>query len=872
MLLAKRIIEINALDDHVELCTDGAKLFMFFINENIIRVATSFDEEYRELSYNLVTTAWEDDGDAFFGKWRKRVKALAPVVRESDGKWVISAEGAKVCCEVNGESFGLRFLDGDGHVISEDIYGAGYFKDGNLRRRHRACISEGDRFYGFGEKTGGLDKMGDCLRMYPSDSLGYDPAHTDPLYKHIPFFIKFNENTGVFSGMFYHNMSPCEFDMGRRICNYYPRHYTYTCDAGKLDYFVMAGPGVSEVIENYTYLTGRQPLFPRYAYGYLGSSMYYSELPEKSDEAILTFVDRADKEGVPMTGFMLSSGYTTQEDNKRCVFTWNKERFSDPADFVKKMRRRGVRICANVKPGFLMVHPLLDELRDRGFFIKDESGTVPQEGSWWGGTGYFADLTSEKNREIWSELLTKNVLDYGIDSVWDDNCEVDSIINDDALVDAEGHSERLAGYRAVTANIMCKIAYEALLKKDGHRRPFVVCRAGSSGIQSFASTWAGDNMTSWESLQYNIGTILGMGLSGVANQGCDVGGFHGPLPDPELFVRWVQMGIFMPRFSVHSCNTDNTVTEPWMYESVKDDIREAIALRYRLIGYIYSLMEQASCTGAPVLRPLFYHYGADKKVYDEAIQFLMGDGLMVAPVVTQAAEGIEVYFPEGGSYIDLKTFIRYEGGTYNVIPVTVSDIPMFLCSGGVVPLAAEVPLLEGATKSIGFTESVGGEDAFEPERLMVYVYPGAVSCGPDVDSSGSGEAADVVSSVHTYYEDDGVSMDYENGVYLKSIMEVSGDAKTELRISVSRSGGYKPVTDSLLYTVFCEDKAPLNVGVDGESIDQLLYALDFDKAVSAKKRAWYYDMEKKAVLISLERPAGDYGLDISFEVHDLIGM
>ena len=496
--------------------------------------------------------------------------------------------------------------------------------------------------------------------------------------------------------------------------------------------------------------------------------------------------------------------------------------------------------------------PCLHQNR-QGFFIKNEEGGAPEEGSWWGGPGYFADLTSAKNRELWTKLLTENVLDYGIDSVWDDNCEVDSILNDDAMVDAEGRPERIACYRAVTANIMCKLAYEALLKKDKKRRPFVVCRAGGAGIQTFASTWAGDNLTCWEALQYNIGTILGMGLSGVANQGCDIGGFHGPAPEPELFVRWVQCGIFMPRFSIHSCNTDNTVTEPWMYGSTVGEIRAAISLRYRLLPYIYSLMEESHRTGAPVMRPLLYRYQDDDKVYDEAIQFMMGDALMVAPVVTPGAEGIEIYFPAGDEFIDLKTFARYEGGEYSVIPVKLSDIPMFLARGGVLAMADAVPLLEGGAGSIGFASDEGERDGFEPERLLVYAFPGS-------------------DSVSTYYEDDGSTMDYEDGVYLRSTMELTGDCDSEVSIEVSREGSYVPATRELMYTVFCGGKAPLSVSLDGEDIGQTLYRHDFEKRTDARKSAWYYDPEKKAVNIYLGRPREDYRIAISFEVHDLIGM
>ena len=151
-------------------------------------------------------------------------------------------------------------------------------------------------------------------------------------------------------------------------------------------------------------------------------------------------------------------------------------------------------------------------------------------------------------------------------------------------------------------------------------RPFIVCRSGHAGIQRYAQTWAGDNLTCWESLKYNIATILGMSLSGVANQGADIGGFYGPSPEAELMVRWVQNGIFQPRFSVHSVNTDNTVTEPWMYGDCTGYIRDAIKFRYRMIPYLYSLMERAHETGLPIMEPMCSAFQQDPACY-EAVSY-----------------------------------------------------------------------------------------------------------------------------------------------------------------------------------------------------------------------------------------------------------
>ena len=207
------------------------------------------------------------------------------------------------------------------------------------------------------------------------------------------------------------------------------------------------------------------------------------------------------------------------------------------------------------------------------------------------------------------------------------------MVDKDCRCSFEGKGGTIGQLKSVMSNIMCHITNEAIHETFDNTRPYVVCRSGHAGIQRYAQTWAGDNLTCWESLKYNIATILGMGLSGVANQGCDIGGFYGPAPEAELLVRWIQNGIFQPRFSIHSTNIDNTVTEPWMYSNCTEYIRTAIKLRYRLFPYLYSLMERAHETGLPIMEPMCSAFQNDPKCYEEGIDFMFGDSLLVANVV-----------------------------------------------------------------------------------------------------------------------------------------------------------------------------------------------------------------------------------------------
>src|SRR5690606_9104046 len=279
--------------------------------------------------------------------------------------------------------------------------------------------------------------------------------------------------------------------------------------------------------------------------------------------------------------------------------TWNERRFSDPEGFFSAMSERGITVSPNVKPGVLDVHPRLAEFTDADVFVTRSEDAVavagegPATGAWWGGPGRFVDFTKPAAREAWRRWLTESVLSKGTTSVWNDNCEYDGIIDADSRVDFEGAGATVGRLRNVMSNLMCRVARDAVSDTAPDARPYIVCRSGHAGIQRYAQSWAGDNSTSWDSLRHNGATILGMGLSGFPHHLCDVGGIHDPAPDPERLVRWVQHGGFQPRFSIHSVNADNTVTEPWMYPAYTQHVRDAIRLRYRLFPYLYSLTARA---------------------------------------------------------------------------------------------------------------------------------------------------------------------------------------------------------------------------------------------------------------------------------------
>lgn len=820
-------------DSYFSVMTNSVEIRILFLTDSILRIRAGFDGDFAEESYSLVMTAWEDRMDDFLKGRRTRVEAADAVLSDGDREAVIEGRILKVVVEK--DPFRICVYDKEGTLLHADIVDLAYMEDSNHRRIHTSEISPEDCFYGFGEKSGSFNKAQKFMSMSPKDAMGYNPRETDSLYKHIPFYIKLNRGTRKAVGYFYHNTCECDFDMGREKSNYWKPHSRYRTDGGDIDLFLIAGPSVRQVVERYTDLTGKSAMLPRYALGYLGSSMYYPELDNDCDDAILDFIDTTREEKIPVDGFQLSSGYCTVETDKgikRCVFTWNKKRFKDPREFFAQMEKRGVTVSPNVKPGILLIHPRLDEMKAKGMFIKASGSDEPGIGTWWGGKGVFADFTNPCTRTYWKEMLKENVLEYGTSSVWNDNCEYDSLVDKDCRCDFEGKGGTIGQLKSVMSNIMCHITDEAIHETFTNTRPYIVCRSGHCGIQRYAQTWAGDNLTCWDSLKYNIATILGMSLSGVANQGCDIGGFYGPSPEAELMVRWIQNGIFQPRFSIHSTNTDNTVTEPWMYGDCTDYIREAIGLRYQLSPYLYSLMERAHETGLPIMEPMCSAFQEDVKCYEEGVDFMLGDSLLVANVVEKGAVSRKVYLPEGETFYDFYTRAAYEGGRTVELPVDLGSIPLFVRSGAIIPMAED---------------RLDNLKTQQAEHIRIL-------CAADRDGR------------FELYEDDGISMDYEKGGCLKTSITMTAGERTVL--DFHQEGHYETAVKTLYLDMIHREKAPYWVKADGETIPHFLHRRKFEDADCG----WYYSQRLKSVQIKYPNPKKDYQVIVSFEQFDLIGM
>jgi alpha-glucosidase len=601
-----------------------------------------------------------------------------------DDRIVIATELLRLTIRLAGPFFQWEMADGGGWTrIARDrptqAYNFGWWDDSI---HHYLVRDPAERYFGLGEKAGELDRGGRRFRMSNADAMGYDARTSDPLYKHIPFYITHHAGTGLAFGLFYDTYADCAFDFGAERSNYHGLYRGFTATSGDLDYYVIAGPKVADVTQRFTWLTGRPAMMPRWALGYSGSTMSYTDAPD-AQARMGEFVEQCRRHDILCASFHLSSGYTSI-GARRYVFHWNLDKFPDPAAFAESYHAAGLRLCANIKPCLLDDHPLFAEARARGLLIREADG----EPSWcqfWDGLGAYLDFTNPETQVWWRTHVTADLLDLGIDATWNDNNEFE-VRSSTALASMFGAPAAAVDSKPLQTMLMLRTSREAQRAHAPARRPFLVSRAGAAGLQRYAQTWSGDNATSWESLRYNIRMGLGLALSGVSNSGHDIGGFAGPPPDPELFVRWVEAGVFMPRFSIHSWNDDGTANEPWMHPEVTPIIRDLIRLRCQLLPYLYDLTWRHHTAFEPIARPTFHDFPHDPACLEASDDLMLGSSLLVASVVTPGAQTREIRLPNGADWRDFWTGERHRGGERIVAPAPWGRPPLFVREGSAIAM------------------------------------------------------------------------------------------------------------------------------------------------------------------------------------------
>jgi alpha-glucosidase len=575
---------------------------------------------------------------------------------------------------------GLTVNDLQGRTIVADAANPLSFTGRGFMLRKKLPIDQ--HIYGMGDKTGGMDRRGAAFVDWNTDFFGFAPW-SDPIYKSIPFYIGVASD-GYAYGLFLDNSWRSNFDFGHRDAD----AIELSAPDGPIDYYVIAGPTVADVVRNYQTLTGRAPLPPQWALGYQQSRWGYS-----SDKEVRAIASRLRSDQIPADVIWMDIDY--QEKNR--PFTVNKTIFPDLKKLNTDLNAEGVRLVAitDLHVAYLpkQGYAPFDTGEAGNHFVRKADGSL-YVAPVWPGPAVFPDFTRAATRSWWGGLYKDFVAD-GFAGFWNDMNEpavfetptktmpVDNlhrIDSDDFAPRDATHSE----IHNVFGMQNTRGTYEGMLKLRPNVRPFVMTRATYAGGQRYAVTWTGDNSSTWDHLRLCVQQSLNLGLSGFTYTGCDVGGFVGGA-SPDLLTRWYEIAAFTPVFRNHAAN-DAPHAEPWVDGPEHLAIRRKfIEERYRLMPYLYAVAEQNSRTGDPVMRPVFYDYpDALKFDCDSALTFTVGGKLLVAaPPRPESPKDYKVCLPAGGWY-DYWTGQPITETKFTA-PNRLDHVPLYVRAGTILP-------------------------------------------------------------------------------------------------------------------------------------------------------------------------------------------
>lgn len=637
------------------------------------------------------------------------------VIHESGN--TISIQTGTLKMLLNLSPFRVSYYTVDGVLINEDHASFGTSWIGNEVTTYKT-IHNGERFIGLGEKNGPLDRAGHAYTNWNTDNFAY-AVDDDPIYLSTPFFIGINERLPY--GIFLDNSHKTVFNFGASN----DRFMYFQAEDGEMNYYFIHHPKVADIITSYTFLTGRMEMPPLWSLGF--QQCRYSYYPDKE---VLNIARTFREKKIPADVIYLDIHY--MEAYK--VFTWHSERFPKPEKLTEELESLNFNLAVILDPGIKKEagYQAYDEGVEIDLFVKYPDG-VPYSGQVWPGWSCFPDFTNEKARTWWGEKLNI-VTEKGVTGFWNDMNEPAAWgqhLPDLIEFEYEGEGATHKKARNVYGMQMARSTFEGSKKLMKGKRPFVLTRAGYSGVQRFSAVWTGDNVASDEHMMAGVRLVNSLGLTGVSFAGNDVGGFAGEA-GPDLFARWMMLGAFSPFFRAHSMINSRSA-EPWTFgESVEDISRNYINLRYQLMPYIYSSFFESTQNGLPVARSLAIDYSFDANIYETQFQhqYLFGKNLLIIPTES-ISNYTKAYLPEGKWY-HLYNDEFFDGSCELLIEVKKEVLPIYVKAGSFLPCQTTVESLK-----------------LKPETtLLLHVWGGA-------------------DAEFIYYEDDGNTYAYQEGEFCK---------------------------------------------------------------------------------------------------------
>ena len=575
--------------------------------------------------------------------------------------------------------------------------------------RQQLTMGVGELIYGLGERFTAFTKNGQSVAIWNEDG----GTSTYQSYKNIPFYIS---NKGY--GVFVNHPEKVEFEIGTEQVT----KTAFSVEGGYLDYYLLNGPSMKEVLERYTDLTGKPSLPAPWTFGLWLSTSFTTNYDE---ETVMSFVDGMLDRGIPLRTFHFDCFW--MKEFHWTDFVWDSRVFPDPKGMLSRIKAKGLNICVWINPYIAQESCLFAEGMEKGYFVKRTNGDVWQWDMWQPGMA-LVDFTNPDACTWYQENLA-GLLDMGVDCFKTDFGEripVDGIEYFD-----HSDAKKMHNYYTYLYN---KTVYDILEKKRGKGEAVLFARSATVGGQKFPVHWGGDCWSDYESMEESLRGGLSLLMSGFGFWAHDIGGFEST-STPDVYKRWVAFGLLSSHSRLHGSTSYRV---PWAYdEEAVDVVRFFTRLKARLMPYLYKTAIQANKTGVPTMRSMVLEFTEDRTCHYVDKQYMLGDSLLVAPIFNE--ESLADYYLPAGRWTDFFTGEVKEGGRWIQEKHGYLSVPLLVKENSIVAIGAhddkpdydygedaELRIYEPVAGTT-VTEIVYGMDGSEEIRISVTTEEGKIS-------------------------------------------------------------------------------------------------------------------------------------------------
>ena len=715
-------------------------------------------------------------------------------VKKTETKEYIQLQTANLSIRLSKPALQLEVKDRQGKILSsESTAGGGVTKSGDAVQCTKQLAPD-EHFFGFGERMDFLDRRGKRVKLNVGRGKGL--PHTvgaynilEANYSPVPFFMSTNGY-----GIFFHNAFPTEWNMGSTKKD----AYQFAAEGGEMDYYFIHGPKFPAILDQYTSLTGKAPLMPKAGYGlhvgtYSGGTWGYEK--STSDQYVIALARKLREMGIPVDLLWLDSTWRIfgEVGGKGATsFEW-RETFTNPKAMFDSLYAMNYKMVGlHLRPRFDngKTIKLLDTAQQLKYTYPE--GTQP---------GEFVNFFDSASVDFWWNHGVKRVANLGARFLkTDEGSAFGGLANESSKVGPQGKD--ISRLHNLFPLAYAKAPYENF-QRFNNMRGLNQTREGYAGIQRYPYIFAGDWPSEWQYFAPVIKAGLNIGLSGVGHWAHCMGGFE-HIADPELYIRWVQFGMFSPVALVFGMDHPG-YKEPWNYgEDGLRNFKKYDSLRYQLLPYIYSSAYKQHTSGAPLMRALVFDHQDDENVYEIGDQYMFGENLMVCPVTTKGAQTRTVYLPAGEWY-DWWTGKKYSGKQYVHVVTPLDTMPVFAKAGAIIPVQPSMNFV-GAKKV---------------DVVTLHIYPGH-------------------NGTFDLYEDDDESLNYLGGYYRITKIRQAYNSNS-LQVSIAKPEGKYKGANHRYQIIVHVATLPKQVVENG----------------TAKKQnaEWWYDDKAKLLTIN---PSGDH--------------